>query len=402
MKRRVAVIDDSEIILEATKEALTDAGFDVVALTEPSRQALAGPPPVELIVLDVQLPQAFGDDIAQFLRDRWGVTAPIVLYSSLSEEELKVRATAAGAVGYVCKDWGLERLVEDLQRRTSRTSSVSERPANAPAATAGLFERFVKRCKEREAWLMAELDASNAEDGASIVRRFNPKIHDWIGESKLLGFERLAGVATRLKEAMAMWGETFRVATQGAQLRIWIRRLTNVSSQLALAAPSRDALDELQALRVEIEEELSLTEPQHLPDRTQTGELVSVKDTRRILLFDDSPIVREVLTLELEARGHSVAQAETWQQFQELLGDFDPEIIFLDINLPEVKGDEVCRRVKSGIHTRSIPVIFLSSLPDESLEQLAQKSGADGYLSKQRGMDDLIRYLDDILVQVVF
>jgi CheY-like chemotaxis protein len=70
--------------------------------------------------------------------------------------------------------------------------------------------------------------------------------------------------------------------------------------------------------------------------------------------------------------------------------------------MPEISGPELCHHLRQHGRTQKLPIIFLSSLPEEELAELAQRSGADGFLSKQRGMEELIKYLDDLLEEIVF
>ena len=56
----------------------------------------------------------------------------------------------------------------------------------------------------------------------------------------------------------------------------------------------------------------------------------------------------------------------------------------------------------SRFDTRRLPIVFLSSLPAEELSVLAEKSGADGYLCKQSGMEELVNYLDELMSEIIF
>jgi CheY-like chemotaxis protein len=109
---RVLVIDDSALILEVTRSALEEAGFDVDVAADVSafeqRRAANAP---DVIVVDVQMPEVFGDDLAAMLRGAYGVHIPILLLSSLPEAQLAERARAADVWGYVTKGEGLDALV---------------------------------------------------------------------------------------------------------------------------------------------------------------------------------------------------------------------------------------------------------------------------------------------------
>ncbi len=112
-RRAVLVLDDSPLILTVTRFALEAAGFEVAAaedLATFDRLRTAFSP--DLILIDVQMPEAFGDDVVSTLRGLHGVRVPILLVSGLQEEELARRARAAEASGYVLKEAGMTALVD--------------------------------------------------------------------------------------------------------------------------------------------------------------------------------------------------------------------------------------------------------------------------------------------------
>lgn len=119
-QHRILLIDDSPLVLEVTRFALEAEGFDVdVAVdldTFETRRAAHDP---DLIVVDVQMPEAFGDDLASTLRGAYGVEVPILLLSSLPKEELAGRAARAQVWGYVSKHDGLRSLVSTVREALS-------------------------------------------------------------------------------------------------------------------------------------------------------------------------------------------------------------------------------------------------------------------------------------------
>ncbi len=112
MSHKILIIDDSPLVLELTRHALMDEGFDVsVATTLDEFEALRVAQPPDLILVDVQMPEAFGDDLTALLRGAYSVKVPIFLLSSLGDDELAERAKAAKATGFISKRAGLEKLV---------------------------------------------------------------------------------------------------------------------------------------------------------------------------------------------------------------------------------------------------------------------------------------------------
>jgi DNA-binding response OmpR family regulator len=112
VSRKILIIDDSPLVLELARYALVDEGYDVsVATTLDEFEALRRSAPPDLILVDVQMPEAFGDDLTALLRGAYSVRVPIFLLSSLGEEELAVRAAAAEATGFISKRAGLDKLV---------------------------------------------------------------------------------------------------------------------------------------------------------------------------------------------------------------------------------------------------------------------------------------------------
>lgn len=121
---RVLIIDDSELVLDLLRAGFVEAGVEVHAATSLDQfEALRASLSPDLLLLDVQMPEAWGDDLATTLRGAYGVDVPILLMSSLPPEELEARAAAAGIDGWVSKRSGLDivvgRVLELLRGRAA-------------------------------------------------------------------------------------------------------------------------------------------------------------------------------------------------------------------------------------------------------------------------------------------
>jgi DNA-binding response OmpR family regulator len=115
-RKRIVLFDDSPLILEVLGGALADAGYETMLaanLDELERHMGAGPP--DIVLLDVQMPEAFGDDVATVLRAVRGVNAPIYLLSSLDEEDLARRVATSEVEGYIPKSIGVPAIIERVR-----------------------------------------------------------------------------------------------------------------------------------------------------------------------------------------------------------------------------------------------------------------------------------------------
>lgn len=107
-----------------------------------------------------------------------------------------------------------------------------------------------------------------------------------------------------------------------------------------------------------------------------------------LLVVDDEPSFRRLLRTSLSAQGYRVLEAGTGQGAIDSLGHDAPEVVLLDLGLPDMDGLEVIRRVRgSGART---PIIVLSSRGDERGKVQALDLGADDYVTKPFGMGELV------------
>jgi|SRR6185436_2567502 len=114
--KRILLVDDSAIIRASTGAALTRAGFDVTVRAAFDELIEHGIDGFDLILMDVHMPELYGDDVAFTLRGERGVTTPIYLFSSIEDKELAKLAADAGIDGYISKAGGLEELVARVRK----------------------------------------------------------------------------------------------------------------------------------------------------------------------------------------------------------------------------------------------------------------------------------------------
>lgn len=116
MVKRILIVDDSPIILAAAKHALTEAGYAVETRGSVEEVAARGAAGFDLILMDVQMPELFGDDVAAVLVHDRSVAGKVYLFSTLADDELQQRAADARLDGYISKQRGTEHLLAEVQR----------------------------------------------------------------------------------------------------------------------------------------------------------------------------------------------------------------------------------------------------------------------------------------------
>ncbi len=235
MPSAVLVIDDSPMAAELLSAALGKAGFESAFATDlASLDERLAQRAYDLVVVDVNMPEMYGDDIVEFLREQRKIRAKLVLYSDLPEPELSKKAAAVGADGFLTKSRGLEGAVAEL---------------------------------------------------------------------------------TRL--------------------------LTPVAPK---AAPRK----------------------------------------RRVLVVDDSETTTLLLEAELKAKGFEVHTADTADKATKIIlkKQTRPDLVLLDVRMPNVNGEQFCRFIKSNSLFAGIKVLLCSGENIEELQRICREAGADGYVAK--------------------
>lgn len=119
---------------------------------------------------------------------------------------------------------------------------------------------------------------------------------------------------------------------------------------------------------------------------------------RKVLVVDDSPLTRELLVSLLESVGYHLVQAVDGAHAMEVLHREPVDIVVSDLEMPNVDGLELTRRLKSHATFRTLPVVIVTTRGSESDRRRGMEAGADGYVTK----GDLVRQdLVDVVARLL-
>ncbi len=105
---------------------------------------------------------------------------------------------------------------------------------------------------------------------------------------------------------------------------------------------------------------------------------------KKILLIEDDPFLTEIYVTKFEQAGYSVEVAEDGKSGYEKVKEMKPDIVLLDIVLPNMEGFEVTEKIKNDPEAKDVMVIMLTNLGSDEDIQKANNKGADGYIVKSR------------------
>ncbi len=116
--------------------------------------------------------------------------------------------------------------------------------------------------------------------------------------------------------------------------------------------------------------------------------------TKNILIVDDDPNIREVISFALDKASMKVISASDGQQALEAFNKSNPDLVILDITMPEKDGLEVCKEIRK---TSDVPVLFLSSRDEEIDRVVGLEIGGDDYVTKPFSPRELVARVNAIL-----
>ncbi|MGH2691497.1 MAG: response regulator [Actinomycetota bacterium] len=120
---------------------------------------------------------------------------------------------------------------------------------------------------------------------------------------------------------------------------------------------------------------------------------------KKLLIADDEEGVRTLVRMTLESGTFEILEAGNGLEALEMAREHRPELMLLDVMMPELSGFEVCRALKSDDSTTGIRIVMLTARTQESDHAEAADAGADGYLTKPFSPLVLLRKVDETFAE---
>ncbi len=118
---------------------------------------------------------------------------------------------------------------------------------------------------------------------------------------------------------------------------------------------------------------------------------------KTIFVVDDSEIVLEMARDALESADYRVETMANWSELDENLKAEIPDLIVMDVQMPEAYGDTALMFFKETRGIKGTPILLFSDIPVEELTSRAKECAADGFVSKSWGFDRLLEEVSDQL-----
>ena len=117
----------------------------------------------------------------------------------------------------------------------------------------------------------------------------------------------------------------------------------------------------------------------------------------RVLICDDDAPTRELVAAILGPEDYEMVFAEHGGQAIDLAREYQPDVILLDLMMPQMDGITACRQLKDDFETAGIPVLILTAFAEFDARAQAEEAHADGYLTKPFSPLTLIKALEHLV-----
>jgi len=208
--------------------------------------------------------------------------------------------------------------------------------------------------------------------------------HDFIKKNKISSISKLIreGINYYIEEKSSLMSQDLSVFTHSLKERFTIIK---GNLQLILETHQKDLNKDVLTIINHLLDEIKQFEERFIFRLEKPGEATTEYD---ILLIEDDLSTIELVTNFFEAKGHTSKGVITGAKGLEELNFNTPKLILLDIILPDVSGFTICKKIKSNDKFKDIPLIYLTAVPGNKVNEKIEETKADGYILKPFDLSD--------------
>jgi two-component system, cell cycle response regulator DivK len=118
---------------------------------------------------------------------------------------------------------------------------------------------------------------------------------------------------------------------------------------------------------------------------------------RCVLVVEDDPLNMKLFSAMVASQGYDVLQAQNGRSALDLARQHHPDLIIMDLQLPDMSGLDVTRSLKADAATRDIAIVATTAHALRGDEEAIQASGCDGYMAKPIAVSDLLDLIEDLI-----
>ncbi len=126
-----------------------------------------------------------------------------------------------------------------------------------------------------------------------------------------------------------------------------------------------------------------------------------MSEKSRILLIDDHKTVFRLLEAIVRIKGYTLLYAESGQQGIVVARQEKPDLILLDVMMPDIDGFKVCQYLKENEETKEIPIMFLTARGADGDLEAGRKAGADGFMTKPFQTVEVLKQIERLLPEKI-
>jgi DNA-binding response OmpR family regulator len=373
----ILIVDDSLTVRMDLQETLSAAGLEATSCANiaDARVALATDH-YGVVILDVLLPDGDGLELLKEIRDgRATRETAVILLSTEAEVRDRVRGLQTGANEYVGKPYDAAFLIARIRELLRRGQVVTETDVETILLIddSVTFREALRAALEGVGYRV--LVAGSGDEGLSIAATQRPTVI--IVDGVMPGEDGIS-VIRRIRLDAALRSTPCLLLTGSEDERAELRALD----------AGADAF-----VRKDEEIEVILARLAALIRRADPGlsrpGAASLHAPKRILAVDDSETYLQAVAEAMRGSGYDLVMARSGEEALEMLAVQPVDCILLDLIMPKIGGEEVCRRIKSAPTLRNTPVIILTSLEDRDVMIRGLGAGADDYIAKSSDFEVL-------------